>query len=555
MRREMSSSLGHARRAKASCTERRCSTSLATLVGAVSIGGLLTYADPGVDAGAHDGGARGEHGGDEDRHARAPLVQVAQGKLRGERSGEVDHFWAIPFAAPPVGALRFRPPRPPEPWRGVRDATVTPPRCPQGNEGQEDCLYLDVHRPSTPRQAGSAPVLLFIHGGSNVVGSGHDNDPSAIVRETGAIVVMPNYRLGSLGWLAHPALSAESPDGASGQYGLMDQQAALRWVHDNIAAFGGDPERIVIAGGSAGGIGVCAHLTSPAVAGLFSGAVMQSAGCVGTPLAEAEGYGADFVNAVGCPAEAPLECLRQKTAHELTAIVTFLGLAVHPGSIVPEDPRAVIEEGRAARVPLLIGGSEHESRAGRRAAFPLDEATYRAGVLELFGEEVGALVLEQYDPNAYDDPFYAEVDLIDDGSLGLVGPCINRDIAQGHSAVAPVYVYEFADATAPVPVWVAGDAPPGIVIGASHGSDEIYWFDRPQDNLTLNDAQRALAVQMRRSLGHFAWHGSPSPRRGPTPWPAYDRARERVLSFALPRARVVSDWAERHECDFWRSLE
>lgn len=522
--------------------------------------GAVAQAAPLDVARAHDGAGRcdGSHCGEDHRHdhrVRPLVARVAQGALRGLRSSGVDHFWAIPFAAPPVGELRWRPPEPPARWRGTRDATVPPPRCPQRGEGQEDCLYLNVHRPSAARGRGPLPVIFFIHGGSNRVGSSFDNDPTGIVQQTDAIVVMANYRLGSLGWLAHPALSAESPDGVSGQYALADQQAALRWVHDNIAAFGGDPARIIIAGGSSGGFGVCSHLTSPAVSGLFSGAVMISSSCPAAPLEEAEDYGVEFVTEAGCLEDDPVSCLRQMPAHELTAIPSFVGVVAQPGSLVPEPPLTVIQEGRAARVPLIIGGTEHDSRMGRRTLFPVDEAEYVANVVDFFGEEVGALVLAQYDPDDYDDPFYAESDLLSDSSLLAIGPCLNRDIAQAHAAHAPVYVYEFADSTAPMPLWAAANAPEGFVMGASHASDEIYWFDRPQDALMLTETQRVLADQMRRALGRFAWRGSPSPRRQPGLWPAYDPDDERVLRFEPSGPRAANDWAEQHKCDFWRSLD
>lgn len=527
-----------------------------SMFGVLPVAGLLGLAAPLADARAQGGEVGCGHAGHSDGHGRYwPMVQVQEGKLRGERSDDVDHFWAIPFAAPPVGDLRWRLPERPESWHGVRDATAPPPRCPQRGEGQEDCLYLNVHRPSSLRHRGPLPVIFFIHGGGNRLGSSFDNDPSGIVQEAGVIVVMANYRLGSLGWLAHSALSAESPQAASGQYGLADQQAALRWVHDNISAFGGDPERVVLAGGSSGGFGVCTHLASPAVAGLFSGAAMISSSCPAAPLEEAEGYGAEFVAEVGCPEDDPIACLRQKSAEELTAVPSFVGVITHPGSLVSEPPLVVIREGRAAPVPLFIGGTEHDSRMGRRTLFPVDEAEYVANVIEFFGQAVGEVVLDQYDPDDYDDPFYAESDLLSDSGLLPIGACLNRDIAQAHADYAPVYVYEFADSTAPMPEWAAANAPEGFVMGASHASDEIYWFDRPQEALRLAESQRKLANQMRRSIGNFAWRGSPSPRRHPELWPAYDVASERVLRFEPGGARAVDDWAEQHKCEFWRSLD
>ena len=263
------------------------------------------------------------------------VVATAHGSVRGAagpNGGRV--FQGIPFAASPTGELRWRPPQPTAPWSGVRDATAPASPCPQlpltllpdggpvlpGDSNRtgstsEDCLYLNVWTPA--RTGGrSRPVLVWLHGGGNTYGAGSDYNGAALAAR-GVVVVTVNYRLGALGFLAHPALSDESAEHASGDYGLMDQQAALRWVRRNIGAFGGDRNRVTLGGQSAGSVDTCLHITSPTAKGLFHRAVQQSGSCVAddalTPLtlAAAEKKGQSFAASVGCadPSRVPA-CLR-----------------------------------------------------------------------------------------------------------------------------------------------------------------------------------------------------------------------------------------------------
>ncbi|HZD38547.1 MAG TPA: carboxylesterase family protein, partial [Actinomycetes bacterium] len=210
-----------------------------------------------------------------------PVVATGNGPVRGMSGATVRSFLAIPYAAPPVGELRWRPPQPAASWRGVRDATEPAPYCPQpptpyGRAStSEDCLYLNVLTPADANPGDRYPVMFWIHGGALLVGGSAGYDPSRLVAK-GAIVVTINYRLGMLGFLAHPALSAQSPQHASGNYGLMDQQAALAWVRRNIAHFGGDRGNVTIFGESAGGLSVHSQLASPLAAGLFERAIVQS---------------------------------------------------------------------------------------------------------------------------------------------------------------------------------------------------------------------------------------------------------------------------------------
>ncbi|HKS98182.1 MAG TPA: carboxylesterase family protein, partial [Rugosimonospora sp.] len=225
----------------------------------------------------------------------APVVGVHSGLLRGTSQGGVDSFLGVPYAQPPVGALRWQAPRPVTPWRGLREAVAYGNRCPAAASSNgprsetEDCLFLNVQRPAGTRPGARLPVYFWIHGGGLVNGSSNQHDGGLIVRTTGVVVVTINYRLGVFGFLAHPALAGTG--GQVGDYGLEDQQAALRWVRDNIGAFGGDPRQVTIGGESAGGWSICAHLTAPGSQGLFVRAMMQSGSCQSQTVAAGEAAG------------------------------------------------------------------------------------------------------------------------------------------------------------------------------------------------------------------------------------------------------------------------
>lgn len=258
----------------------------------------------------------------------ATVVCTQSGQVQGAMEGNLRAFRGIPFAAPPVGDLRWRPPAPPAKWQGVRNATAFGNICPQTDHGStplgnEDCLTLNVYAINPPASS-KQPVMVFIHGGGEIFGSAQQAPwtlPPPLAGH-GVIVVTVQYRLGLLGFLAHPLLTAESPQGSSGNYVLMDQIAALKWVRDNIAEFGGDPTRVMIFGESAGSVNVQALLESPAAAGLFSAAGMESGvfkgGLIGTSVDYAYPWYADVESAVNCATAADvLACLRAVPADTL----------------------------------------------------------------------------------------------------------------------------------------------------------------------------------------------------------------------------------------------
>jgi para-nitrobenzyl esterase len=324
-------------------------------------------------------------------HTSAPTVRVAQGQLSGLPSGSHGGiFRGVPYARAPVGALRWRPPEPAALWTGVRAATQPAPPCLQAfvgwnradaERGSEDCLYLEIRTPRLDRQA-KLPVLVWIHGGANWGGSGRwlfDSD----LAERGIVVVAIQYGLGVLGFLSHPQLSRESPRGVSGNYALMDQIAALRWVRSNIAGFGGDPDAMTVAGHSAGGQDVGLLMVSPEARGLFARAIQESGtagfGLPPRSLAENERLGVALAELAGLPRalgttgqRLQLEALRALDGRELLdAELRVESSAIHDqsyfylqpvmdGWIVPADPAQLLRTGRSAQVPLLIGNAAQE---------------------------------------------------------------------------------------------------------------------------------------------------------------------------------------------------
>src|SRR5947209_13557256 len=268
-----------------------------------ALAGLGSFAaGTGVAAAPHSGGV--------------PIVRIADGSVRGAAVPSGYEFLGLPYAASPTGDLRWRPPQPPAGWEGVRDATQFAPSCPQPASPfappapfSEDCLYLNVYTPTLRRHA-DRPVLVWIHGGGFTEDASRNYDGSKLAAD-GTVVVTINYRLGALGFLAHPAF-ASRPGGSAGNYGLMDQQAALRWVRRNITRLGGDPHNVTIAGQSAGGVAVLAQLVSHSARGLFERAIVQSGAFALTqqPLADAETAGESFAATAGCP-DQTARCLRR----------------------------------------------------------------------------------------------------------------------------------------------------------------------------------------------------------------------------------------------------
>ncbi len=374
------------------------------------------------------------------------------------------------------------------------------------------------------------------------------------------VVVSINYRLGVFGFLALPSLGAESSDGASGHYGLLDQQAALRWVRRNIAAFGGDPGRVTLAGQSAGAWAVCANLVSPTARGLFAGAILQSGTCFSATLEEAQAGGAAVAEGAGC-ADPPTAaaCLRSKPASALLdAGAEFLPRIVPGSRQLPQAPMDAVVAGRFPRVPILYGGNRDEGRtfAQQLGFATLSEPEYGDLIGAFFGPDIAPSVLAEYPFAAFPPPYPAGLAfgaVLTDGVDGLCG-CPGQDLATTFSRHTRAWFYEFADREAPG----LNDDVPGFDWGAGHSLELAYlWpsFDNgtplfPQ----LTPAQLRLSDEMLRYWGAFVRLGAPAVANQP-PWPRLSTGR--LLSLrpgGETRTVPDSEFAAEHKCAFWRSL-
>ncbi|GAB2563527.1 carboxylesterase family protein [Dyella jejuensis] len=336
----------------------------------------------------------------------APVVNTSAGRLQGSVEGALNVFKGIPYAAPPVGALRWKPPAPVQAWSGVRKSTEFGPACLQPKPKlssiyeakpvpmSEDCLTLNVW---APKNAHNAPVFFWIYGGA--LWGGASRDPlydGKRLAERGIVVVSINYRLGPLGWLALPALSAESPLGISGNYGLMDQIAALRWVKTNINAFGGDPANVTIAGESAGGLSVMYLMASQEARGLFAKAIAESAYMISMPALKESVHGAPSAEQSGTQLAAALHApnlaaLRAMDAGELTRAASDAGFApwiTIDGHLLTKQLVDTFEKGEQAPVPLLAGSNSGEIRSLRVLAPqpPASAAIYESMIRERYGD-------------------------------------------------------------------------------------------------------------------------------------------------------------------------
>ncbi|MFC0629364.1 carboxylesterase/lipase family protein [Kribbella deserti] len=472
------------------------------------------------------------------------VVRTATGAVRGSLSPDNRVFLGIPYAAPPTGDLRWRAPRPPTAWSGVRDATKVSEQCVQAGRmggppsGSEDCLYLNVW---TPRRVNPAkPVMVFLHGGGFVSGSGRFYDPKRLLAQD-VLVVTLNYRLGALGYLKHPSLK----DPYAGNFGLADQQAALRWVQTNIAAFGGDPRNVTLWGESAGAFSTCAQLAAPAARGLFHKAIVQSGPCANNLVTKrvAEQRGLKAAADVGCGVPHTAEaCLRAKPA------LAFAGLNEHrvgvnrytsdrPWMPVVGTPALPLQP-VAADVPMILGGTKDEMRGFVSNLLPMTAEEYPGEVHAVFGDDAPA-VLEAYPASRYSSPAVAlATALSDEGAM--LGACTQLETAR--ASRRPVYGYEFAEDSGRF----VGDHP----LGAYHGSDVPYFFGStvppgPGSPPPLTSLQQVLADKLAGYWTTFARTGVPGPE-----WSDFRSGS--VLSVSTSEVGPI-DLAKAHNCRFWRS--
>jgi para-nitrobenzyl esterase len=498
------------------------------------------------------------------QHTDPAIVQTAAGAVRGVVAPDYRLFAGIPYAAPPVGPLRWQPPAPAAPWPEPRDATRPGLRCIQdarsdrefGRHASEDCLTLNVWTPAPSNER--KPVMVWIHGGSFVNGSGSTYDARRLAVRGDIVVVTINYRLGTLGFLAHPELG---PAGAVGNYGLEDQQAALRWVRDNIADFGGDPQKVTVAGESAGGMSVCDHLVAPGSAGLFRAAIIQSGPCqaqVGLPKAEKASL--DYAAQVGCGVrESAAECLRALPPERLQDVPSYYRIGedslsgpVTGTTALPTDPVAAFGRGNYARVPVLIGTNRDEftlfvaMQYFRGTRYTAEQ--YPKLLSDTFGANAAA-VAQHYLLDAYHgDAALAYSAAVTDG----VFACSSERVADSLAAAQPVYSYEFNDPNAPTPDRFHTLPFP---VGASHSLELGYLFDIG-DAPPLNPAQQVLSDQMIDYWSEFVATGAPRVTNQ-LEWPELgtDPAAGKVLSLRPDGSRVITTFEQEHQCPFWASVK
>lgn len=482
--------------------------------------------------------------------AADPVVRTEAGLIRGETTAEGRQFLGIPFA----DAARWKEPSPVRPWQGVLDARDFGNKCVQGASWDpgyeqpsltEDCLDLNVY---VPEGAGRRAVLVWFHGGGLTAGAGQDVVPDTFARQTGTVVVTVNYRLGAMGFLATAGLDEEAGDGVSGNYGMLDQQAALRWVRANIGRFGGDPGRVTIAGESAGGRSVCTQLASPTARGLFRAGIIQSGAyddCAARTGGTAVTQGAAFAEKLGCTTVA---CLRGKSSAEILAAQGgFDWGPVTGGAFLPVQPADAFGKGAAKGVPVLNGANQDEGRLFAFGQFdgaggPLTAERYPSVMRGAFGEEV----LARYPLSAHPSPTIAYGTAF--GDMLFACPALRLDGTL--AGRGPVYTYEFADRTSP-PFASLRDLGTDFDFGATHVNEVQYLFKHFGLESPLNAEQKALARQMVQYWGSFVRTGVP--RAGGQP-AMPEGGPERVLSLRTasaggnaPSTAVYRD----HQCDLW----
>jgi len=456
---------------------------------------------------------------------RAEPVQVTGGAVEGEPSGATTRYLGIPFAAPPVGELRWRAPQPVLPWNGVKQARSFSPACAQTAAWitlpkSEDCLYLNVW---TPAQSGKLPVIVWIHGGGYYGGTAAQPlYDGANLAGHGAVVVTINYRLGIWGFFAHPELTAESPDHASGNQGILDQIAALRWVKDNIAAFGGDPSRVTIMGESAGAISVAILTVSPLAKGLFQRAIAESGSDIFDTQPErgiAEAKGVALAKAAGAASLAALRGMSVEALHKQA----WTPRAAVDGHVLREDLPSAYRNHHQNDVPLLAGWNAEEGRDLAPEILGTGDFTAakrRALIGELLGRAPSDALLAAY-PAATDAQAKAAINRFTTDWWGW--RTMHWAGLQARHGSAKSYAYFFAH----LPAEPA--TPCGYGCGPGHGAEVRYVFDNlDQDPRHWSKGDRELADRLAATWVNFAATGNPNGKGLPA-WPAFDGTNASVL--------------------------
>jgi para-nitrobenzyl esterase len=485
--------------------------------------------------------------------ASAPTAATTSGVVEGVLGPSGQEWRGIPYAAPPVGDLRWRPPAVVAPWSGVRAATSFAPPCiqlesPESIIGSEDCLYLNVFAPHTAVAGSKLPVMVHLHPGSNSGFHPYTNAKAFVDR--GVVVVTLGYRLGVFGWVGHPALSGEG-GGSSGEYGLLDQIAALRWVRDNIAAFGGDPSNVTLFGDSAGSFDATAIIASPLGRGLVQRAALQTEtwwalNGVGT-IDEAEEIGVAVADSTGC-SEAPnvVACLRELPAETLISAAGFLNISPWVGGeVLPRSPLEMLSE-PSRTMPLLVGSNREEASLDFfefvQGFAPYPKSLWFRDTNSIAGSTSGARVRRLYPLEAYDSPLWATVSVFSDA----IYTCPIRRLA--HTAPGPVWRYLFTHR-------YEGSDFLGAFRATHFFDDPLRWHD--VDLLSgfgpyeLTPDEEPLSAKMTSYWTNFAKTGDPNGSGLPV-WPQYDTVDEPTLTLDVD-SEVLHGY-HRSQCALMDSL-
>ncbi len=479
------------------------------------------------------------------------LIEIEQGAVQGHVDGGARRFLGIPFAQPPVGALRWASPRRAGPWDGILVADEMSEPCAQEDalttpaSENEDCLYLNIWTPDRALEE-PLPVLFWIHGGGNSSGSTADEIPlgvgglfydgRSLAENRDVVVVSTNYRLNVFGFLSHPALAAEDASYPySGNQGLQDQRMALEWVRDNIRAFGGDPGNVTIFGESAGSFNVCYHIVSPQSRGLFHRGIGQSGGCTfrNPTLEEAHERTGRLLESTGCDgADDALRCLREQPVSALLSASGGFGPAVD-GGVVPEQPRVLFDRGAFAKVPYVLGSNSDEGTLFLLQTPPVQtEEEYRVALEARYGERAPEIAAT-YPVADFANPNDALARATGDAVL----VCGTYDTARRAAAGgADVWLYNFS--------WpVLTDILP--FLRATHGAEIAFVFGSAE---SPTPADAAISESMQGYWSRFARRGDPN-GDGALDWPRYEEATDRRINFDADNTILTG--FRREECEMW----
>ncbi len=466
----------------------------------------------------------------------------------------VDVFLGVPYARPPVGDLRFAAPQRHPGWKGLRDASIMPPVCRQKSGGSEDCLYLNIYRPSSKETSLKMPVIFYVHGGANVRGGASGVDGSRLANYMNVVVVTVQHRLGAFGFLSMPQMRQQE----AGNLAILDLQEALMWVRRNITKFGGNPDNITLAGQSSGATNATRLLVESKAKGLFHGVILQSDDGlhdVDTPD-QSRSRSMDFAKELGCAAaENPLKCLRALPEAKIEQASRKIGIW-NPASAT--SAVSEIAKGQWNAVPVLMGANSDEGRGAGRAFIGADAGQYAAWLKGLVGEKNAASVMMRYPSYKYTSKHaipYVMGEVITDSGMRGLGGCTELALARAFvKGKAPaVWVYEFSDRGAPMNNKVAD-----YEMLASHGAELSYlWPDtgkRQELSERFTDKQVAFGSQMRRYWARFAQNKNPNSQILPK-WEDFHRKGSIMVLepdklHNVPASRIE----EAHKCSFWDSI-